>query len=140
MPARRNVDDPDVQRGEALFESIGCVNCHAPDARTGKNHPLPELRDQAIHPYSDLLLHDMGQRPRGRQRHRAGQRVAHRAAVGIGLLQTVSGHGRLLHDGRARSPLEAALWHGGEAAFARAGVLALDADDRKALLAFLNSL
>jgi CxxC motif-containing protein (DUF1111 family) len=140
LPARRNADAPEVERGEALFTSIGCVNCHAPDARTSARHPLPELRDQVIHPYSDLLLHEMG--PDLTDGSGTAQASEWRTPPlwGIGLLHSVSGHSRLLHDGRARTPLEAALWHGGEATFARAAVLALDAGDRNALLAFLNSL
>jgi CxxC motif-containing protein (DUF1111 family) len=59
---------------------------------------------------------------------------------GLGLLETVNGQVALLHDGRAQSPLEAVLWHGGEAAFARAAILRLSSSERAALLAFLHSL
>lgn len=66
--------------------------------------------------------------------------MAHRAALGIGLTKTVTGQASFLHDGRARSLLEAVLWHGGEAQAARDGVVALDPADRKALIRFLESL
>jgi CxxC motif-containing protein (DUF1111 family) len=140
LPARRNASDPQVQRGEALFTQIGCVRCHAPDATTGSDHPLVELRDQQIHPYTDLLLHDMGEDLADGSGTPEASEWRTPPLWGLGLIETVSGHGRLLHDGRAQSPLEAVLWHGGEAAFARAAVIELGAEDREALLAFLQSL
>jgi len=140
LPARRDADDPEVMRGEALFHQLGCVSCHAPDAKTSTTHPFVELRDQTIHPYSDLLLHDMG--PDLADGSGSAQASEWRTAPlwGIGSLQAVGGHTGLLHDGRARSPLEAVLWHGGEAAFARERVITLDAGARAALQAFLGSL
>jgi CxxC motif-containing protein (DUF1111 family) len=140
LPARRNADDPQVQRGQELFTQIGCVRCHAPDATTGSDHPLVELRDQEIHPYSDLLLHDMGEDLADGSGTPEASEWRTPPLWGLGLIETVSGHGRLLHDGRAQSPLHAVLWHGGEAAFARAAVIELGAGDREALLAFLQSL
>jgi len=140
LPARRNADDPQVQRGQELFTQIGCVRCHAPDATTGSDHPLVELRDQEIHPYSDLLLHDLGEDLADGSGTPEASEWRTPPLWGLGLIETVSGHGRLLHDGRAQSPLHAVLWHGGEAAFARAAVIELSAGDREALLAFLQSL
>jgi CxxC motif-containing protein (DUF1111 family) len=140
LPARRDADDPQVQRGYALFREIGCVLCHAPDATTGPDHPLVELRDQAIHPYSDLLLHDMGEDLADGSGTAEASEWRTPPLWGLGLIETVSGHGRLLHDGRAQTPLHAVLWHGGEATFAREAVIALSSEDREALLAFLQSL
>jgi CxxC motif-containing protein (DUF1111 family) len=140
LPARRDADDPHVQRGQTLFTQIGCVRCHAPDATTGTDHPLVELRDQEIHPYTDLLLHDMGEDLADGSGSAEAREWRTAPLWGLGLIETVSGHGRLLHDGRAQSPLHAVLWHGGEAAFARAAVIELSAEDREALLAFLQSL
>jgi CxxC motif-containing protein (DUF1111 family) len=141
LPARRDVDDPEVMRGEALFAEIGCIHCHAPSATTGRDHPFAELREQTIRPYTDLLVHDMGPDLADDSGSSAQAREWRTPPLwGLGLLQTVNGHSRLLHDGRARDPIEAALWHGGEAAFASAAVIGLSASERQALLAFLLSL
>jgi CxxC motif-containing protein (DUF1111 family) len=140
LPARRNVDDPQVVQGSLLFAGIGCVNCHAPDATTGDDHPLVELRGQTIHPHSDLLLHDMGDDLADGSGTAQASEWRTAPLWGIGLVSTVSGHAHLLHDGRARDPIEAVLWHGGEAAFASEAVKALTSEERGALLAFLQSL
>jgi CxxC motif-containing protein (DUF1111 family) len=140
LPARRDTTDPEVMRGQELFASIGCVHCHAPNAETGDTHPFVELRGQTIHPYSDLLLHDMG--PDLADGSGTAQASEWRTPPlwGLGLLETVGGELHLLHDGRAHDPIQAVLWHGGEAAFARAAVMQLSAEERAALLAFLRSL
>lgn len=143
VPPRRDTEDPTVQRGETLFAQAGCVSCHVPSVRTGSNHPFVELRDQIIHPYSDLLLHDMGPdlADASDRDHEAGPSEWRTPPLwGIGLLEAVNGHTQLLHDGRARSFVEAILWHGGEAAAAKARFMALPKDDRDALVAFLRSL
>jgi CxxC motif-containing protein (DUF1111 family) len=142
VPARRNLADPVVQRGETLFRSINCAACHLPELKTGSEHPLPELRDQTIRPFTDLLLHDMGPdladgRPDG---HASGAEWRTAPLWGLGLNAAVNGHAFFLHDGRARTLTEAILWHGGEAAPAREAFKALGRDDRAALVAFLNSL
>lgn len=103
---------------------------------------VPEVSNQVIHPYTDLLLHDMGRaladdRPDFRA---SGSEFRTAPLWGIGLVSTVNGHTNFLHDGRARSLLEAVLWHGGEAERARDRVLRLSARDREALVAFLASL
>jgi CxxC motif-containing protein (DUF1111 family) len=103
---------------------------------------LPALANQIIRPYTDLLLHDMGEgladgRPEGMA---TGREWRTPPLWGIGLTGAVSGHTYFLHDGRARNLLEAILWHGGEALPAREAVRAMDAGDRQSLLAFLNSL
>ena len=140
LPARRDVDDPKVMRGEQLFMQIGCPRCHAPDATTGDSHPFVELRGQQIHPYSDLLMHEMG--PELADGSGSEQASEWRTAPlwGLGMVETVSGETGFLHDGRARTPIEAVLWHGGEAEFAQNAVAELPGEDRDALLAFLLSL
>ncbi|HEY0709463.1 MAG TPA: di-heme oxidoredictase family protein [Polyangia bacterium] len=140
---RRNVADPKVKQGEVLFTQVGCVSCHAPTLLTGSNHPSVELRNQLIRPYTDLLLHDMGPELADKSNKEFNAEASEWRTPpvwGIGAVETVSGHTRFLHDGRARTLLEAVLWHGGEAQAARDRVLALTAAEREALVAFLKSL
>ncbi len=142
VPARRNVDDPQVLAGKNLFFKAGCQQCHTPQFTTRADAAEPELANQVIRPYSDLLLHDMGEGlADNRTEFQASGREWRTPPLwGLGLTETVSGHTQLLHDGRARNVMEAILWHGGEAQAAQRQVLAFDADQRAALLAFLNSL
>ena len=142
VPARRDVGSPQVLAGKNLFYQAGCASCHTPTFTTSANAAEPELANQVIHPYSDLLLHDMGDGLADNRTEFAASGRDWRTAPlwGIGLTRTVSGHTRFLHDGRARNLLEAVLWHGGEAEQARQQVLQFDAGQRAALLAFLNSL
>ena len=141
-PARREFDGPQVLRGKALFSDIGCAGCHTPRHRTGPDPELPEVADQIIYPFTDLLLHDMGpDLADGRPDFAAtGDEWRTPPLWGIGLVETVNGHTELLHDGRARSLIEAVLWHGGEAEASREAVLALSRAERDELLAFLRSL
>ncbi len=141
VPARRDLDDPVVQEGEALFATVGCTACHRDTLRTG-DAAIEGLASQVIHPYTDLLLHDMGEGlADGRPDFEAsGSEWRTPPLWGIGLTEVVSGHTRFLHDGRARSLEEAILWHGGEADGARTRFEALTAEQRAALLAFLESL
>ncbi|MCP9490104.1 MAG: c-type cytochrome [Solirubrobacteraceae bacterium MAG38_C4-C5] len=141
VPARRGVGDPTTTRGEDTFRELGCAACHLPELQTGPSD-VPGLSNQAIRPYTDLLLHDMGPgladgRPDGLA---SGSEWRTAPLWGIGLTETVNGHTRFLHDGRARNLEEAILWHGGEAAGAQRRFRALPRDDREALLAFLRSL
>jgi CxxC motif-containing protein (DUF1111 family) len=142
VPARREVENPQVLAGKNLFYKAGCQQCHTPQFKTRHDAAEPELANQVIRPYSDLLLHDMGDElSDNRSEFQAmGREWRTPPLWGIGLTQTVSGHTRFLHDGRARNLLEAVLWHGGEAQAAQRQVLAFDAEQRSALLAFLNSL
>ena len=142
VPARRDVDDSQVKRGEALFSVVGCDGCHVPNLQTAEYAALPALSRQTIHPYTDLLLHDMGEGlADGRPDFRAGSRDWRTAPLwGLGLSQSVNGNGSLLHDGRARNLTEAILWHGGEAQASRDAFKRMLGSDRQALLAFLNSL
>ncbi|QQX57684.1 di-heme oxidoredictase family protein [Pseudomonas chlororaphis] len=142
VPARRDVGSPQVLAGKNLFYQAGCQSCHTPQFTTAADAAEPELANQVIRPYSDLLLHDMGEGlADNRSEFQAGGRDWRTPPLwGIGLTQTVSGHTQFLHDGRARNLLEAVLWHGGEARAAQQQVLSFNAEQRAALLAFLNSL
>ncbi|WP_223529047.1 di-heme oxidoredictase family protein [Pseudomonas sp. GL-R-19] len=142
VPARRDVNAPEVLAGKTLFYQAGCQSCHTPKYTTAANASEPELANQVIRPYSDLLLHDMGDGlADNRSEFQASGRQWRTPPLwGIGLTQAVSGHTRFLHDGRARNLLEAVLWHGGEATAAQKQVLSFNAEQRAALLAFLNSL
>ena len=141
VPARRNVSDAAAVEGEALFGSIGCSSCHTPEMQTGDSD-IAALADQTIRPYTDLLLHDMGpgladNRPDG---DATGTEWRTAPLWGIGLVETVNGHTRFMHDGRARDLTEAVLWHGGEAAAAQDRFRRLSAAQRAALISFLESL
>lgn len=141
VPARRAMTDGTILRGQKLFQQTGCAACHLPKLRTGDSD-IPQLANQTIHPYTDLLLHDMGE---GLSDNRpvfdaTGHEWRTPPLWGIGLVPTVNGHTFFLHDGRARNLSEAILWHGGEAQSAREQFRNLSKTDRDALLAFLNSL
>ncbi len=142
LPQRRDVGDAQVLRGKAGFYEAGCVACHTPKFVTSREAPTKALRFQLIWPYSDMLLHDMGEgladhRPEGQA---DGYEWRTAPLWGIGLTETVSGHTEFLHDGRARNLTEAILWHGGEAQAARDRFAAMSAEERGDLLAFLESL
>ncbi len=142
VPARRNLDDPQVQAGKLLFNAAGCNKCHIPDQRTRVDVSFPAISSQFIHPYTDLLLHDMGpELSDGRPDFKAsGQEWRTAPLWGLGLTQKVNGHSNFLHDGRARNLMEAVMWHGGEAQPAREKVWNMSATERAALVRFLESL
>ncbi|MGQ0639837.1 MAG: di-heme oxidoreductase family protein [Gemmatimonadaceae bacterium] len=142
VPARRDVQDAQVRHGATLFAQAQCSACHTPTLKTAATGVEPEVANLTIHPYSDLLLHDMGpELADGRPDFRAsGSEWRTPPLWGIGLSAFVTGHTRFLHDGRARSLEEAILWHGGEAAAARAFYRGLSKSEREALLRFLGSL
>ncbi len=142
VPARRDVDDAQVLRGKEVFYSTGCTSCHTPSFVTHRLKDQPEQSFQLIWPYTDMLLHDMGEgladnRPESRA---TGREWRTAPLWGIGLTEQVSGHSYFLHDGRARSLLEAILWHGGEAEPQRDAVVEMPKADRDALIRFLESL
>ena len=144
--ARRKPDAPQVLRGQKLFAQAQCGTCHRPSYVTTAS-PNPQfssraLNGQRIWPYTDLLLHDMGEgladgRPDGQAN---GRQWKTPPLWGVGLIHDVNGHTRLLHDGRADGVLEAILWHGGEAEDSRNHVLTMDKDQREALVKFVESL
>jgi CxxC motif-containing protein (DUF1111 family) len=142
VPARRGLDAPEVREGARRFLDAGCTACHRPTLTTAVVEDEPWLSEQTIHPYTDLLLHDMGpgladDRP---DFEANGSEWRTPPLWGLGLQETVNGHTRLLHDGRARDVREAILWHGGEAEGAKQAFLEMSKHDREALLAFLASL
>jgi CxxC motif-containing protein (DUF1111 family) len=145
-PARRNVADVQVQRGQKLFAQAQCAACHRPNYTTSDG-PFAAMTSRAlsgqrIWPYTDLLLHDMGSAlADGRPDFAAnGQQWKTPPLWGIGLIRDVNGHQRLLHDGRARGVLEAVLWHGGEAEASKRQVLKMSRTEREAMVKFLESL
>ena len=149
LPARH----AEVERGKALFDEAQCGTCHQPVWITGKGW-FPGMSRRKIYPYTDLLLHDMGDgladrridgalpsvQVDGIDMADAARRWRTPPLWGLGLIPKVNGHQQLLHDGRARGVLEAVLWHGGAAHGARQQVLAFDRAQRQALVAFVNSL
>lgn len=142
VPARRDLNDPAVLRGKELFYDAGCTGCHTPKFVTHRLTDRDEHSFQLIWPYSDMLLHDMGDglgdgRPEGRA---TGREWRTPPLWGIGLTKQVSPLAGYLHDGRARTLLEAILWHGGEAESAKANVVTMSADERADLIQFLESL
>lgn len=148
VPAQRDVDAAQMADGEALFRTVGCAQCHVTDVVTGTKHPFVELQSQSIKPYTDLLLHDMGEGLADESGLPAGDAMDPPGASewrtpplwGLGLYATVNGNTGLLHDGRAANVTEAILWHGGEASAASDRFAQLTADERAALLAFVESL
>ncbi len=142
VPARRDVDDEQVLRGEELFAQAQCAACHIPEARTGAFPDVAEVANQRIFPFTDMLLHDMGEELSDQRPDflASGSEWRTPPLWGIGLTAVVQGRTEFLHDGRARSLMEAILWHGGEAEQAREAVRTMPANDRDALMAFLQSL
>jgi CxxC motif-containing protein (DUF1111 family) len=142
VPAARHTDDPVVREGAQRFAQLQCTACHVPTLETGDYPSVPSLSHQTIHPFTDLLLHDMGDDlGDGRSDFEANGREWRTPPLwGIGLTATVNRHTHFLHDGRARSLEEAVLWHGGEAEAARTAFVHLDKPERDAVIAFLDSL
>ncbi|TRW89638.1 di-heme oxidoredictase family protein [Candidatus Methylobacter oryzae] len=142
VPARRNTGDPAVRQGERLFDALGCTACHTPALTTGEFPELPPLAKQTIHPYTDLLVHDMGEGLEDRRPDfQAGGREWRTPPLwGIGLIERINEHSYFLHDGRARNLTEAVLWHGGEALPSKQRFAGLSADERLAVIRFLESL
>ncbi|HEX8326128.1 MAG TPA: di-heme oxidoredictase family protein [Hymenobacter sp.] len=141
VPAARNSSSPQIKAGQALFVSAKCAACHTPVLKTVSNAPYG-LASQTIHPYTDLLLHDMGPGlADGRPDFLAsGSEWRTPPLWGTGLSATTSNHTNYLHDGRARNVMEAIMWHGGEGEASRQYVEHLSQADRDALVAFVNSL
>ncbi len=144
VPKARNQGDPAVLAGKALFVQLGCTACHVMTLTTG-THPDPELSNQTIHPFTDLLLHDMGSGLADGWSEYSAQGSEWRTAplwgLGFAAQLTKAGEPPLyLHDGRARTIEEAILWHGGEALQSKERFVTLPADQRRVLLDFLGSL
>jgi CxxC motif-containing protein (DUF1111 family) len=142
IPARDPIDDPIAQLGEKRFKEMNCVACHKDTWVTGTQQRQKRLHNQTIHPYTDLLLHDMGE---GLADHRptfdaTGTEWRTPPLWGIGMIERVNGHTDLLHDGRARNIEEAILWHGGEATVAKVTFMQLPKEEREAVVAFIKTL
>ena len=142
VPARRNVASDAVLAGKRLFYQSNCIGCHTPKYITPRETVEPEQSRQLIWPYTDMLLHDMGEgladnRPEALANGREWRTPA---LWGIGLTPVVNGHSQYLHDGRARNLLEAILWHGGEAEASKQAVVDMSDDERSQLLEFIESL
>ena len=153
VPPRNNYRDPAAIEGKALFEVAGCMDCHRPTMRTASDADFAPYRDLVIQPFTDMLLHDMGEDlADNRPEYAATGREWRTAPLwGLGYVGHVLGtptdpfnpngnpaEPNFLHDGRARSLMEAILWHGGEAEAARNAVLAMNADERDALIAYVE--
>ncbi|ACR11353.1 putative lipoprotein [Teredinibacter turnerae T7901] len=141
VPARRAPQDADVLRGRTQFYQTGCQGCHQPDYVTGSGI-ADHLANQHIWPYTDLLLHDMGENLADQRSDfsASGREWRTPPLWGVGVSALVNGSGQLLHDGRARSVEEAILWHGGEAAAVRETFINLPQLQRQALIKFVESL
>ncbi|TAD97411.1 MAG: thiol oxidoreductase [Bacteroidetes bacterium] len=141
VPARRNWKDQTVLRGKQLFTQIRCASCHIPEMQTGFS-PIKTLANQKIRPYTDLLLHDLGQDLADNRPDFLANGNEWRTPPlwGLGMLKTVNNHTFLLHDGRARNFEEAILWHGGEAEKAKNEFKNLSKVERESLIKFLESL
>ena len=141
MP-QRDHNDADVIAGKALFTQANCVACHVETIQTSDYHPLTELRSQTIHPYTDLLLHDMGTGLADNMGEGLASGSEWRTAPlwNIGYTEYVSYDEAYLHDGRARTLEEAILWHGGEAENSKEAFRTMSASDRSKLITFLKSL
>ncbi|GHT53951.1 hypothetical protein AGMMS49982_17860 [Bacteroidia bacterium] len=136
VPAARNLDTPKVQQGKTLFTEAGCAACHRPSWKTRSNYePMPQLSNQTIYPYTDLLRHDLDMKEPGRVR------VCRTTPLwGRGLMPAVSGHSDKLHDLRARNYEEAIIWHDGEGKQSKEKFRAMSKEDREALVAFLEAI
>ena len=142
VPEMRDREDPTVQRGYQLFEEIGCTDCHRPHWKTGEHPSLAELSNQDIYPFSDFLIHDMGEaladhRP---DESASGSEWRTPPLWGHGLQKVVNGHEYFLHDGRARGFVEAIVFHGGEAEEKKNRFISLPKEEREALIRFLESI
>ena len=142
VPARRKHSEQNVLRGKKVFNQTECSSCHIPKMQTGNSYSIAALRNQTIRPYTDMLLHDMGQglSDNAQDFLATGNEWRTPPLWGIGLLNTVNNHTNLLHDGRARNVTEAILWHGGEGENSKNKFKQLSAKDRNDLLDFINSL
>jgi CxxC motif-containing protein (DUF1111 family) len=153
VPERRNINNADVLAGAELFKRANCQSCHTPYFQTDTNNQLPALSNQDIFPFTDMLLHDMGEDLSDLQQDGsaapaqesseflASSREWRTPALwGIGLSHVVNAEAGFLHDGRARTPMEAVLWHAGEGQASKEVVLNFTADERAQLAAFLMSL
>jgi len=142
VPAARGSDEPMVRAGAQRFREFGCAACHVPSHTTSATAFHPAFSNVSFEPYTDLLLHDMGEGLADGKRDGDARPEEWRTPPlwGLGLVETVNGHERLLHDGRARGFAEAILWHGGEGERSKERFRLAPKAQREELLAFLRSI
>ncbi len=142
VPAKRNINDPQVKEGKKIFSEANCISCHKPMMRTGTNVAFSHVSNQLIFPFTDLLLHDMGPALADNRPDNLANGNEWRTPPlwGIGLTEIVNGHSNFMHDGRARTLMEAIMWHGGEAESSKQYVRNLAASKRNSLIKYLQSL
>jgi CxxC motif-containing protein (DUF1111 family) len=149
VPSRRNIEDEDVLAGSLLFEQTQCTACHTPSFTTATGDltigglTAPDaLKGQTIYPFTDMLLHNMGDGLADNRRDfmADGFEWKTRPLWGICLTKTVNPAAGFLHDGRADTIEEAILWHDGEAANSRTLFASLTAEQREQLVSFVMSL
>jgi|SRR5688572_16641007 len=141
-PIQRNQNDPQVQQGEDVFKQIGCEGCHKQTLQTGYS-PIDALSYKTFHPYTDLLLHNMGSSLDDGYTEGSAQTSEWRTPPlwGLGLSpDSQGGNYFLMHDGRATSIESAILMHGGEGSSSQLQYTQLSSGDKEALIAFLKSL
>lgn len=141
-PIPRNVGNIEVETGRSLFEKINCSGCHKPTLKTGFS-VVAALSNKEFHPYTDLLLHDMGPGLDDGYTEGSAKTFEWRTPPLWGLGLSTSSQGgsyHLLHDGRAKSIEEAIILHGGEASASRTKFTQLSGTEKKAILRFLESL
>ena len=142
VPMRRKWDSSEVASGKSLFNEIGCEQCHTSTHVTSSDSEFSELHNQKIWPYTDLLLHDMGE---GLADNRPvflanGSEWKTPPLWSLGLIESVNKHTRFLHDGRARNLAEAILWHGGEGEDSKERFRNLSLEERENIISFIKSL
>lgn len=141
VPKPLPLDNHQLQRGQQVFVEAQCIVCHHASYTTPENTQPKQLANKVIWPYSDFLLHDMGSELADNRSdgNATGQEWRTAPLWGIGVAKTINNRANYLHDGRARTMLEALLWHGGEAEFSKNQVMSMPTADRQALLAFLKT-
>lgn len=135
IPPRRG-SGPIVERGQEIFQSIGCSKCHVPTLTTG-NSSIEALNHRTFHPYTDLLVHDMGSDLNDRL---GGSLVLGQEFRTPPLWGLVSTGPPYLHDGRAKTLFEAIVAHGGEGSTSKEFFRRLNDNDQEKLMIFLKSL
>jgi CxxC motif-containing protein (DUF1111 family) len=144
VPQARNQDNSDVLAGKEIFKNISCSSCHHMSFQT-ESSTDPELDSQQIHPFTDLLLHNMGPRLADKRAEFSAKGSEWKTTPlwGLGFSPDLKDPNQrlvYLHDGRARSIEEAILWHGGEAKNSRNSFKNLNKVEREQLIAFLKSI
>ncbi|MBU2949201.1 thiol oxidoreductase [Tamlana agarivorans] len=142
VPKRRDFKNVDVLKGKELFSALACVSCHVNSFTTSDYPLLSQISEVTIRPYSDFLLHDMGDALADNRGDflANGNEWRTQPLWGLGMIELVNDHTFLLHDGRARNIEEAILWHGGEAEQSKTDFMNLSNEERQQVLRFLNSL